>query len=137
MSLVLDNSSTMAWTFPEETTSAIDIVFSRVERTGAWVPSLWQLEVANVLQMAVRSNRYTAAFRDRALAALAVLPIDIEHTRTSHVWNEIVHLAERHDLTVYDATHLELAMRRNLPLATLDTALRAAATREGVSLLGL
>src|SRR6202000_3345595 len=107
----------MAWTFPEETTPAIDNVFSRVERNGAWVPSLWQLEVANVLQMAVRNNRCTPAFRDRALAALAVLPIDIEETRTSDVWGEIVQLAARHDLTVYDATYLELAMRRNLPLA--------------------
>jgi predicted nucleic acid-binding protein len=137
LSLVLDNSSTMAWTFPEETTSAIDLVFSRVERAGAWVPGLWQIEVANVLQMAVRSKRYTLAFRDRALAALAVLPIDIEQTRLALVWGEIVQLAQRHDLTVYDATYLELAMRRNLPLATLDGDLRAAATREGVPLLGL
>ena len=127
----------MAWTFLEETTPAIDLVFSRVERDGAWVPSLWQLEVANVLQMAVRAGRCDHAFRDRALAALAVFPIDTEHTRAAQVWGQILQLAERHDLTVYDATYLELAMRRSLPLATSDEALRAAAAREGVPLLGI
>lgn len=136
MSIVLDNSSTMAWVFPDETTPAIDVVFERVEREGAWVPSIWHLEVANVLHMAVRSKRYTAIFRDRALAALSVLPIDVEQTRSTQIWNEILQLAEQHDLTVYDATYLELAARRNLALATLDGKLRTAAEREGLLVLG-
>jgi predicted nucleic acid-binding protein len=47
-----------------------------------------------------------------------------------------VRLAERHRLTLYDAAYLELALRRSLPLATLDRQLRVAATNEGVQLLG-
>jgi len=45
-------------------------------------------------------------------------------------------LAGRHKLTVYDAAYLELAVRRRLPLATLDEQLRAAGNSEGVPLLG-
>ena len=137
MSLVLDNSSTMAWIFLDETTDAIELLFSQVERGGAVVPALWEIEVANVLQMAVRGKKQTAQFRDRALAALAVLPIDVEMSRTDRVWGDSLHLAERHGLTVYDATYLEVAIRRRLPLATLDNDLRRAAGSEGIVLLGL
>lgn len=137
MSLVLDNSATMAWAFPNETTSEIEALFTSVERNGAWVPALWQYEVANVLQMAVQRGRYSIAFRDGTLADLAVLPIDVEKTHPGTVWGSTVQLAQRHALTIYDACYLELALRRNLPLVTLDTDLRTAATREGIPLLGL
>ncbi len=53
-----------------------------------------------------------------------------------HVWQESLILADRHRLTVYDATYLELALRLSLPLATLDDDLRRAAQDEGVTLLG-
>ncbi len=46
-------------------------------------------------------------------------------------------LAERHGLTVYDAAYLELALRRGLPLATLGREQRAAASNDGVQLLGV
>ena len=44
-------------------------------------------------------------------------------------------LAIRHELTHYDAAYLELALRRNLPLATLDKDLRRAARAENVKLV--
>ena len=44
---------------------------------------------------------------------------------------------ERTGLTAYDAAYLELAQRRRLPLATLDRALRDAATSAGVLRQGL
>jgi predicted nucleic acid-binding protein len=53
------------------------------------------------------------------------------------VWGATLRLAERHRLTLYDAVYLELALRRALPLATLETELRAAAKAEGVKLLGV
>ena len=45
-------------------------------------------------------------------------------------------LAEKYGLSVYDAVYLEAALRLNLPLASRDEALRAAAKRNGVKLLG-
>ena len=137
MSLVLDSSVTLAWVYTEETTDAIRRVFDRVGEDSAWVPSLWRLEVANILEMGVRRGRHPASFRDDTLADLAVLPIHIDPETDQRAWDRTARLAERHRLTLYDAAYLELAERRGLPLATLDGDLRMAATTEGVVLLGI
>jgi predicted nucleic acid-binding protein len=136
VSLVLDSSATLAWVYSEETTEASSEVLARLTERGAWVPALWRLEVANVLQMNVRRGRHDAAFRDAALTDLAMLPISIDPETDQQAWGATVRLAARHNLTVYDAAYLELAQRRGLPLATLDKELRNAATAEGVILLG-
>jgi predicted nucleic acid-binding protein len=44
----------------------------------------------------------------------------------------VLSLARAHRLSAYDAAYLELALRRGLPLATLDDKLRAAASALGV-----
>jgi predicted nucleic acid-binding protein len=104
---------------------------------GAWVPSLWPLEVANVLETGVRRGRHDIAFRDSTLADLSLLPISTDPETGNRAWNATLELAHRHRLTLYDAAYLELARRRQLPLATLDSDLRAAAMAEGVPLLGI
>jgi predicted nucleic acid-binding protein len=136
MSFVIDSSATLAWVYGEETTAAISEVLARLTERGAWVPSLWRLEVANVLEMNVRRGRHDATFRDDALADLTVLPIHLDEETDRHAWAGTARLAGRHRLTLYDAAYLELAQRRGLPLATLDEDLRRAATGEGLILLG-
>jgi predicted nucleic acid-binding protein len=121
----------------EKTTEAIRAVFEAVGRGGAWVPALWRLEVANVLEMGVRRNRHDAAFRDATLGDLALLPIRLDPETDQHAWGSTARLAARHRLTLYDAAYLELARRRECPLATLDQDLRIAAMAEGVPLLGM
>lgn len=96
-----------------------------------------RLEVANVLEMGVRKGRSNPAFRDAALADLALLPIAVDQETDRHAWESTTKLAARHRLTLYDAAYLELTRRRGLPLATLDSELRLAATVEQVALLGL
>jgi len=87
--------------------------------------------------MDVRRGRHVVEFRDGALADLALLPIQIDPETDRHAWSATLRLAGRHRLTLYDAAYLELALRRALPLATLDRQLRAAARDENVELLGL
>jgi len=137
MSLVLDSSVTLAWIYSEQTSAQIDRVLQLVSRDGAWVPSLWRLEVANILEMGVRRGRHDAAFRDATLGDLALLPIDVDQDTDAHAWGATLRLAERHRLTLYDAAYLELAKRRKAALATLDGELRAAAQGEKVTLLGV
>ena len=137
MSLVLDCSATLAWVYGEETTKPIRTVFETVSAGGAWVPALWRLEVANVLQMGVRRGRHDAAFRDATLADLALMPIRLDPETDRHAWGATSRLAAQYNLMAYDAAYLELARRAGLPLATLDRELRAAAVSEGVPLLGL
>jgi len=136
MSLVLDASVTIAWIIPDERTDEFRAVFDRIISTSAWVPSLWRLEVANVMEMGVRRGQIEASFRDNSLSDVALLPISLDLETHDRAWAETARLAAKHRLTIYDAAYLELAMRRRLPLATLDRDLRAAATLEGVELLG-
>ena len=137
MSLVLDSSVTLAWIYRGETTAAVGEVFTKVISDGAWVSSLWRLEVANVLEMGVRRGRHTAEFRDITLTDLALIPIATDGETERQAWGATLQLASRNRLTVYDATYLELAKRRALPLATLDEDLRTAAEAEGVELMGV
>jgi len=125
-----------AWVYAAETTGAISDVLARVIESGAWVPGLWRLEIGNVLEMGVRKGRTDAAFRDAALADLALLPISVDPETDRHAWGATVKLAARHRLTLYDAAYLELARRRSLPLATLDAELRVAAAAEDIILIG-
>lgn len=136
MSVVLDSSIALAWIYADETTGAVRAVFEGLAQEGGWVPALWRLEVANVLEMGVRRGRHDAAFRDASLADLALLPIRLDPETDQHAWGATARLAARHRLTLYDAANLELARRRELPLATLDGALRAAAAAEGTPLVG-
>jgi predicted nucleic acid-binding protein len=136
ISLVLDASVTLAWIYQDETTERVQRSFDFVRTNGAWVPLLWLWEVANVLQMNVRRGRHNTKFRDRALADLALFPIKEDAEAGRQAWSGTLTLAERHGLTLYDAAYLEVALRRGLPLATLDKDLRRAASAEKVPLLG-
>jgi predicted nucleic acid-binding protein len=136
MNLVLDCSIALAWIYADEITEPVRQVFDTVSEGGAWVPGLWRLEVANVLEMGVRRKLHDAAFRDSTLADLAQLPIQVDTETDRQAWGATLRLAERHQLTLYDAAYLELALRRNLPLASLDEDLRRAARAEKVKVLG-
>ena len=46
-------------------------------------------------------------------------------------WSRTLALAESLGLSVYDAAYLELALRRGLPLASLDDSLRRAMQKAG------
>lgn len=133
--LVLDCSVTLAWLLADEQSAAVAAVLDQVVAEAAIAPSLWPLEVGNALLMAERRGRLSYHHRVQALQDLTDLPIDIDDETTDRAWRETLALAETHRLTLYDAAYLELALRRSLPLATLDTALRAAGEATGVPLL--
>lgn len=136
MSLVIDASLTVSWYFEDETTPATQAILDRVSEAGATVPTLWRLEVANAFQAAIRRKRITALYRDQSLAELVQLPITIDPDTNVYAWTTTLRLAERFALTIYDSSYLELAQRRSLPLATLDTDLCEAATALGLTLVG-
>ena len=136
MSLVLDSSATLAWIYSDETTDPIRRLFDAVADDGAVVPALWRLEIANSLTVAVRRGRIDANFRRAVLSDLALLDITADDHTDVHAWGETLSVTDRFQLTVYDAAYLELAQRRNLPLATLDRELRVAAKSLGLNLMG-
>jgi predicted nucleic acid-binding protein len=137
VSLVVDASLTLSWYFEDERTTEADAVLDRLTESGAVVPALWHLEVANGFQIAIRRKRIDADFRDRAIRQLAMLPITADTETGVFAWTTTLALADRFGLTIYDACYLELAQRREAPLATLDQDLRDAGRALGVELLGL
>jgi predicted nucleic acid-binding protein len=129
MPFVLDSSVTLAWLLPDENSSAIDALADRLTEAPAVVPSIWYLEVSNALLMSVHRKRLSRSDMSRLLDAATALPIEADPTPIEERLTAIVALAQRHALTTYDAVYLDLAQRRMLPLATLDTRLREAAQK--------
>jgi predicted nucleic acid-binding protein len=131
--LVIDSSAALSWCFEDEASPASDALFEQVRDQGAVVPGLWHLEVANVLLQAEKRGRIAAGDVAMRLELIAELPITTDNETTARAWREILALARAERLTTYDATYLELAIRRGLPLQTKDAALIAAAKRSGVA----
>jgi predicted nucleic acid-binding protein len=104
---------------------------------GAFVPSLWRLEIANSLTVAVRRGRVDHEFQRAVLADLGDLDIIVDAQTDSRAWNATLEFADRFLLTVYDAAYVELAQRRALPLATLDRDMQRAAAQLGLRLIGV
>jgi predicted nucleic acid-binding protein len=136
LTLVLDSSVTVAWLFRDEQTEAVREVLRRVTQSGAIVPALWRIEVANALQTAMRRGRIDRAYRDASIADLGILDIIVDSDSNRHVWTATLSLADRFELTLYDAVYLELAQRRGLPLASLHRQLREAADALRLTRLG-
>src|SRR5271157_5731707 len=124
---VIDASATLPWCFADEATEATNALLSRLRRDEeATVPAHWPVEVANALLMAVRRTRISSQDIYQFLEDLEVLPIRVDPTTKNLVLARVLPLAEQYELTLYDAAYLELAIRENLPLATLDDDLRKA-----------
>jgi predicted nucleic acid-binding protein len=125
---VLDASLALAWYFKDEADPYADAVAA----ARAAVPLIWPLEVANALLMGERRQRSTEAQAAKWLTYLGFLPIAVDDETNDRAWGEVLSLARAHRLSAYDAAYLELALRRGLPLATLDDKLKAAASAGGV-----
>jgi predicted nucleic acid-binding protein len=129
---VLDCSVTLAWFFEDEADAYAEAVEDSLASTTAVVPALWPLQVGNAALVGERRKRATEAKVTHFLTLLESLPIRADDETAARAWQETLQLARAHKLSVYDAAYLELAMRRGLPLATLDECLKAAAAAVGV-----
>ena len=132
---VVDNSVVMSWCFKDETNSYADIVLNMLTKVSAVVPSIWPLEVVNVLLSAERQKRLSKSDSMRFLTLLSQLPIFVEYERPEKMMKELLALARNSKLSSYDASYLDLAMRKGLPIATLDNKLIEAAARNDVPIL--
>jgi predicted nucleic acid-binding protein len=132
---VIDNSVVMSWCFEDETSKYTDAVLGYLAQATAYVPAVWPLEVSNVLLVAQRRNRLSRADSSRFITLLFELPIIVEQESPERMLTEIFSLAREYKLSSYDASYLDLAMRKGLPLATTDKNLLAAAKRSRIPIL--
>ena len=131
--LVLDASIALAWCFDDEASPATEALLDQVRTHGAVVPTLWHLELGNVLLAAERRGRTVQGGIVVRLRLFARLPIETDVETSGRAWRETLVLARAEQLTLYDGAYLELAVRRGLPLATNDRDLAAAAKRVAVA----
>jgi len=134
---VADCSVVVASCFDDERTPAVIEVLRLAQTTTVLVPPHWPVEVANVLLVAERKGRLRPENMRDLLDAIRGWSTEIDAGCHDQVFAATSRLARSHRLTAYDAAYLELALRRAMPLASLDQDLREAAKREGVSLLGM
>lgn len=133
---MLDCSVTAAWFFEDEFNPYVRSVRNLMLSgdTVAMVPAIWSAEVANVLFQAERRKRIASEKVNEGLQILSQLPIETDHLPMAHM-GHVLRLCRKYALTSYDALYLELALRRNIDLATQDRKLKASAKAEGVSLI--
>ena len=136
---VLDNSVTMRWLFgdgaPDDLAYAAGVL-RKMETDGAeaLVPVLWGLEAGNVMARAEAKGWLLESRSAEFLGILQRMAIRVDDATSVHALGNTLQLARRHNLSTYDASYLELALREGLPLATLDGGLRAAVQRVGARL---
>ena len=132
MAFVVDASVTLPWFLEDERTAFTDSLLEVINRVEYWAPAVWCLEIPNALLVAERKRRIDRAGRLEALDQAARLRVKVDTTLPD--MKAISSLAERRSLSIYDAAYLELAVRQEFGLITLDRALARAAQAEGVPL---
>ena len=132
--VVLDSSVALTWCFSDQRCRYGDTILQRLVEEVAIVPALWWLEIANVTALAERRGGLSKAQRSRFFELLDSLRITTDPVDAPRTLGAVLDLALAHQLTVYDATFLEVAQRTRTPLATLDEPLRRAATAAGIPL---
>lgn len=131
MAFVVDCSVSLAWFLEDERNAFTDSILRATLTADHWVPAVWPLEFANGLLMAQRRKRIDRAARLDALQRVRLPGLHVDATPVDT--EAVSELAERRDLTTYDAAYVELAVRLGLDLVTLDRVLAQAAAAEGVA----
>lgn len=132
-SFVADASVTLCWFFEDEVTDWADRLLDCLEASDSLVvPAHWAVEVTNAMLMGVRRKRVPADWPEIFWDKLSTFSIDVDSPMEAMRAKAVIQISQKHSLTAYDAIYLELAMRRQLPLATLDAKLIRACNIEGV-----
>ena len=135
MQFVLDCSVAISWCMPDEENAPANAIRLLLQaQNQAIVPAIFWTEIVNVLLVSERRGRLNRDNAQEILQLIQQLPIAIDPTQTQDTADALLQLGRQHDLAAYDAAYLELAIRQELLLATLDSKLKAAAEDCGVLL---
>ena len=133
MPFVLDNTVVCGWVLESQATDYTAAIGDRLGQDRAVAPPLLALEYTNVMRSLCKRQRLIASQAQAAIALLANLDIELDPGRPNPA--HLFDLALRYDLSSCDAVYLDLALRRNLPIATQDQALAHAAVVAGVGVV--
>ena len=132
---VLDASVTIRWVLRDGSAADrayADQVLDAFGVASAWVPALWYTETIHVLRCAEDDGKFGESVLTGFVYRLGQLAIDVDTAAPSGIQLAVAAISREFKLSGYDAQYLELARRRNVPIATLDKDLRKAARKAGV-----
>jgi predicted nucleic acid-binding protein len=130
---VIDSSFALAWVLPLESSAETERFLKKIgPETPLWVPALWWYEIANALLTAERRGRISESDSLGALELYRSMRLSTDSAGGPETLWRFRSLGREHGLSAYDAAYLELAARRQLPLASFDKALVQAARKAGV-----
>jgi len=120
--IVVDASAMLALCLPDEHGNEIEEIIQKIIRKNGQilVPPLFWYEVYNGLLFAGKRGRLTEDEMLGIESDMAMLPIICDQPPPLFVRQRIRDFANRHSLTIYDASYLELAARYGLRLKTFD-----------------
>lgn len=133
--LVLDASAAAALCLAEPEAPAVARAMETASDDGFIVPVVWPIEVSNVLRSSIARGRIARTDAIAATEVLLAFPIFVNQTTLAYGLRETLRVALHFNLTSYDASYLDLALMRGLPLLSLDKRLRVAAQAAGVRVL--
>ena len=137
MLFVLDNSVSIRWLFKDGTEADLlyaEQVLEALKEGSAVVPGVWWLEVSNVIVRAEAQQLLPETQSRKFLDTLRKIPITVDSSPVEQLWEQTLHLARKFHVSAYDAAYLELAIRQNIVLATLDADLARAARQSKTQL---
>ena len=137
MLFVLDNSVSMRWLFKDGTEADLlyaEQVLEALKEGSAVVPGVWWMEVSNVIVRAEAQQLLPETQSRKFLDTLRKIPITVDSSPVEQLWEQTLHLARKFHVSAYDAAYLELAIRQNIVLATLDADLARAARQSKTQL---
>jgi predicted nucleic acid-binding protein len=132
--IVVDASVALAWCFPDEASDYADSVLLALEHQTVFVPAIWPVEVTNALLVGERRKRIRPTDVRRFVELIKGINIYEDVQPVADAVSNILPLARDYSLSAYDAAYLDVAVRREIPLATLDGDLQKAARLAGIEI---
>ena len=133
MNYVLDSSFCGAFIMPDEKSQKVNDFFETVtEDSVLYVPSLFWFEISNLLTSAINRKRISLADITNLLELLPQYKFNTDFSSGSEYANTVTSLASQNGLSSYDAAYLELAIRKEAAIGTLDNNLINVCVKAGL-----
>jgi predicted nucleic acid-binding protein len=133
--IVLDASLVIAWLVTEQLPAGDTDVYNDLPDNVLVVPSHWPLEISNALRSRIVGKRLSVVDFHDIMERFDLLNVEVQSPLELDEIGPLARFAVTHELTTYDAAYVQLALQRRVPLATLDHAMRTAATKLNIPLL--
>jgi predicted nucleic acid-binding protein len=136
MIYILDCSFCVSVFLPNEKSEQVLHDFYKIEETDeVYIPSLWWYEVSNVLTVAVRRNRLKHNDVLNIIQLLNSYKFITDSIYGNDYAEKLFEFSQLYELSAYDSAYLELAIRKNGKIGTIDEKLKSACIQAGIQLV--